>query len=333
MSANTEKTASGIGSFYIVDLVKKLFKAKNISALIYLFLNVGIIIYINYALTGILGESILYGVIFYAAAAFIALSPVGEFILRLTQGYSKIRDDKILSRLEPLFFEVLDRAKAKKTDYVIGDNICLYIKDDPDPNACAIGRRSVCVTTGLLSCSNEEIKAILGHEIGHLASHDTDLVLLITVGNFLISAIVTIFRIVIMIAQLFFSIILSIVGGSEGLLASIITTVSSFLTLLFVNLIMYIWTKLGILLVMHSSRKTEYEADAFACDLGYTDGLLSFFKKLDDTDGFTLNDKSMSFIDRMKEKTKVFAALSSSHPATKDRIQRILDATATPVSK
>ena len=317
--------------FYVANLAKQLFHTKNISALIYLFLNFALIFGLFWWMDSSIFTGLIAAVVIYGVSAIIALSPLGEFFLRISQDCRKFdpsrkKDVKLLNRLEPLFFEVIERAKRKNPELAIDDDINLYIKDDPDPNAFAIGRRTVCVTTGLLSYSDDQIKGILGHEIGHLATHDTELILLITVGNLFVSAVVTVIKVLIFICELLFNLIFAFVGGSEGTLGRIFSTMAGFMSLIFVNLVMYLWTKLGVLLVMHSSRNAEYEADKFSCNLGYTEGLLSFFEDLMDYEDYAKADSDKSFIDKLKEKTEVFAVLSSSHPATKKRIERIYQA-------
>lgn len=314
-------------NFYLFDLLKKLVLSKNIPALIYLILNIGVVAGIFYWLNGTI-EGIVFGVVLYAIAATIALSPVGECLLRFVQGCKKIEDDKVLSRLEPLFWEVVERARTKQTDCIIHEKITLYIKEDPEPNAFALGRKTVCVTTGLLEYSDEEIKGILGHELGHLATHDTDLVLLITVGNGIITAFLSIVRAILFIVNIMMTIILVFVGGSEGFLGRILTSIYTWLVLLCVNCVMWVWTQIGILLVMKSSRDAEYEADAFSCDLGYTEGLLTFFEKLVAFDDYSAvhGVGKKTLVERIKEKTEVFAALSDSHPKTQKRIARIREA-------
>lgn len=112
--------------FYLFDLIAKLFKSKNIPAILYLTLNIAIVSLIFYELFFKSPIAILYGVVVYLIAAVIAISPVGEWILRLTQGCSKLKTDNpkqlaILNRLEPLFVEVLNRARSKQVDYAISD--------------------------------------------------------------------------------------------------------------------------------------------------------------------------------------------------------------------
>ena len=217
---NQRRKHSKSSPFYVVNLAKQLFHAKNISALIYLFLNFALIFGLFYWLDNSVVTGLVAAVVIYGVSAFVALSPVGEWFLRLSQECRKFdsqrkKDVRILNRLEPLFFEVIERAKKKNPELAIDDDINLYIKDDPDPNAFAIGRRTVCVTTGLLDYSDDQIKAILGHEIGHLATHDTELVLLITVGNFFVSAVVTIVKVFIIICEVLFNLIFAFVGGSD----------------------------------------------------------------------------------------------------------------------
>ncbi len=52
----------------------------------------------------------------------------------------------------------------------------LYIIPKDTPNAFATGRSQrhaiVCITEGLLSLSDDEVEAVIGHEIGHIANHD-----------------------------------------------------------------------------------------------------------------------------------------------------------------
>ena len=54
----------------------------------------------------------------------------------------------------------------------------VFLMDSPQPNAFATGRNpqhaAVCATTGLMdSLSREEVAAVIGHELGHVANRDT----------------------------------------------------------------------------------------------------------------------------------------------------------------
>lgn len=310
------KISKKISSFYIVDLVKHLVAGKNWLALIYLVLNLVIVAMIPtflFSVVSVGASAISIGI--YIVIACLAISPVGETILRWQQGCKKIEDVEILNRLEPLFMEVKETAQRKHPDMQVSDKITLYIREDDDINAFALGRKTVCVTTGLLNCSDEQIKAVMGHEFGHLVTHDTDLILLITVGNFMIAATVTIIKLVILFWKLIFSLAGLVLGGSDGAIVRIGGAIATVLTILFVDLVMWIWTKIGVLLVMKSSRNAEYEADAFSCDLGYSEGLLSFLK--------LLQPAHVGGSKSVKSKLELFSVLSDSHPKTSLRIQRI----------
>ena len=295
-----------------VDFVKNLFHKKNIFAVIYLLLNVAIITLMMQLAEPNLWLCLLYSFLLYAATATIALSPVGEWVFRLCNGCKKIKDPEILNRLEPLFMEVKERAQTKHSDFIIDDKIKLYIRESDDVNAFAMGRRTICVTYGLLSLSDAQIKAVLGHEFGHLATHDTDLTLLITVGNFIISAVVTAIRVVLAIYNLIVSII-ALCMRKDGAILAVLNAIASFITTLCINGLMWLWTQLGVLLVMKTSREAEFEADAFSCDLGYSDALLSFFRAL----------SSMERREKNGKRGNIFAALAASHPDTAKRIARI----------
>lgn len=309
-----EEKKFDVSQLYIVDFAKNLFRKKNTFAIIYLAINVLIITLTVQMFEPNFWLALLYGLLIYTITATIALSPLGEWYFRWTNGCKKIVDPEILNRLEPLFMEVKERAQTKHTDFIIDDNIRLYICDDDSVNAFAMGRRTICVTYGLLSLSDEQIKAVLGHEFGHLASHDTELTLLVTVGNFIITVIVTIIRVILAV----YNLIIGLIGlfmGREGAIVSIMNAIAQFIATLCINGLMWLWTQLGILLVMKSSRNAEFEADAFSCDLGYSDGLLSFFRIL----------QGLERQAGKKERGNIFAALSSSHPDTSKRIARIVD--------
>ena len=306
-------------NFYLIDLLKNLFSSKNIMAILYLVLNlclIGAIGYLYY-------DGIFIGVpIFlalYLVIAFVALSPLGEVVLRSKAKCKRIKEDELLNRLEPLFFEVRDAALHKHPEMMIHPNAALYITDDPEPNAFALGRKTVCVTTGLLEFDDEEIKAVIGHELGHLSMHDTEMILLITVGNFIITTVANILILLTALFRIFIAVGLMFAGKFEGKAAyNLGSAIMSLITIVFINFLMFIWTNIGVWMVMKTSRNAEYEADAFSCDLGYTDGMLSFLGKLD---SFEIPYENLGFWER---KTEVFSILSDSHPATRKRIERIM---------
>lgn len=289
---------------YFVDLFKRLLKTKNIGVIIYLIINVyfvvvtfGILIPHSNTTVKIIG-----GILLYLLSIIIALSPFGEFILRYKAGCKEIKRIEYKEKLFPLFDEVY--RKAKELDSSLPDDVQLYMSNSKYPNAFATGRKTICITKGLLDLPDGEIKSIIAHEFGHLANKDTDLLLLITVGNFVVMLVFVIIRIIILTVGYG----VTIFSRSWG--AFITTRVIDFIYVGAFSL----WTWLGTMLVLHSSRKQEFEADKFAFDLGYGNELASGLDTIAQSD---------------YEIKGIFATLMSTHPETDDRIHRLQEMGAT----
>lgn len=296
---------------YIVDLVKRLTTKNNIPVLIYLILNVfvsGFLIYLFPLMFGNSPESFLpylaAGLIIYGISIVIALSPVGEFIIRLQTGCRKIKRVEQINFIEPLFREVYE--KAKKADPTIPDDIGLFINADEAPNAFATGRKTICMTEGLLHLPEEQIKATLAHELGHIAHKDTDLILLVSVGNLIVSAFIVFVRAIIGIIQLLFAIASLCDNSSTGTLNKALTALGNLLVTVFVGGLTKLWTKFGVWLVKKSTRANEFVADEFAFNIGYGEQLCAIL------DSITASDAK-----------GVFASLESNHLDNADRIAKL----------
>lgn len=290
-------------NLYITDFLKNVVRTSNTGVLIYFLLNTVIITAMFNFLTSNIFEALIYSTLIYGFWMVLALSPVGEFILRFQSGCTCIKRKDQFDYLDPLFREVY--TKAQKEDPSLPDNIRLYISNDSSQNAFATGRRTICITKGLLSASPEEIKAILAHEFGHISHHDTDLILTISVGGLAITIVQSIIRLSITILALIVD--LFCIFLPFGFLVSICTWISETVVGLIIDLLGFFWSKLGILLTMHSSKENEYEADEFSYRLGYGYQLCTFLE--------TITDDSMS--------KGLFANLVSSHPDTDLRIARL----------
>jgi len=280
---------------YLLDFFQKVIRKSNASIIIYLAINVLVIV-------GIFSngfsswQGIFIGVLAYIVSLALALSPIGEAILRWQLGAKPIQREDHLSRLMPLFNEVY--ARANEMDSNLPKDIKLYINKDMNRNAFATGRKTICLTRGILDSSDEEIKGVLAHEFGHLSNKDTDLILLITIGNLFTTAFFLIYRWTFLLIGYF-------VGIFYRSWTALIMTF--FIDVILVAL-MSLWTKLGIMLVMHSSRKNEFEADYFAHKLGY---------------GLPLIEVLNSFGDDIPYRKGIFATLVASHPDPDERIAKI----------
>ncbi|WP_409252125.1 zinc metalloprotease HtpX [Bacillus sp. SCS-153A] len=268
---------------YLLDFAKRLTKKQNMGIFIYLILNTILVM-------AIFGDPLL-GLTMYVISLALALSPFGEWILRVQQGCKPLSRKEHKERLMPLFNEVYQ--KAKEVDPSIPDDVKLFISNDRAPNAFATGRKTICLTKGILEFSDEEIKATLAHEFGHLSAKDTDFILVVTVGNMIVSALFVIYRLFVYF-----------VGGMFR---------NSFVVAFFIDVLlvgmMWLWTKFGTLLVMHSKRQNEYEADAFAHTCGYGEFLIYTLDHLNDYDlGATKG---------------LWANLASTHPDPDQRIGKL----------
>ena len=299
--------SSGSSGFYLFDFLTRMFRKSNISVIIYLILNVALVCgFTVLFVPDNIPLGIVIGIVLYLVSVTIALSPIGEWYLRFQTRCKKLKRAEDINRLEPIFREVY--AKAKQKDPSLNSSIQLYITDDDSPNAFATGRKTVCVTRGLLNMPDEQIRATLGHEFGHLAHKDTDLILLISVGNMFVNMLVTFFNIGLWFFDIITTIMCLFMGGEDGFITHLFMIFSRFLAVITVNLLLRIWTGLGTLLVMKSSRGNEFEADEFAFQLGYGDQLCALL------DYFSTHEQKASGL---------FAALASSHPDSHDRIARL----------
>ena len=116
---------------YFSNFLSSLTKKNNIPILIYLVLNVVIITLIFYGFLSSDGSTepnlwgcLLAAIIVYAISILIALSPVGEWILRVQNGCKKIKRKEQIAIVEPIFNEVY--AKAKEMYPELSDDITLY---------------------------------------------------------------------------------------------------------------------------------------------------------------------------------------------------------------
>jgi len=290
---------------YIIDLLKRIFSSSNVTILIYLILNIGIITAVVYYLYYIpLWQSLLIGLALYIASLIVALSPFGEWLVRVFNKCRRIKDENVINFLEPIFVEV--KKEAKRQAPSIPDDVNIFINESSEPFAFATGRKTICISYGLLSRPEEEIRATLAHEFGHIAHKDTDVLLMVTVGNLIVQIILIGIRLILAFIQIIMAFVSLLMGGEHGLVGGIFTILYQIAWTVTMGLITWIWNTLGMLLVMRACRDNEYIADSFACSLGYADGLCSMLNAVDNA-----------------QYKGLFASLVSSHPSKEDRIARI----------
>ncbi|MDO4943361.1 MAG: M48 family metalloprotease [Lachnospiraceae bacterium] len=297
----------GIRQIYFVDFLYRLVKKENIPLCIYLVLNVliiGGVMCVFFALPVLWG--MLAGLLVYIASIAVAVSPVGEMLLRYQTACKKIQNQQVIDRLYPIFSEVYE--KARIANPAISKDVRMFMNDEKCPNAFATGRRTICVTAGLLSLPDDQIKAALAHEFGHLSHRDTDRFLVVYIGNTIILLLGRLFQLGVIIFDVIMTIVAVVMNNEDSIFVLLFSKLSRWLTLFVINGLLAIWSRLGLLLTNKTSRENEYLADAFSCQLGFGEGLVTFFE----------------WIQKVEEKpVGLFAALAQDHPDTDKRIARV----------
>ena len=207
--------------------------------------------------------SIVYGI-----SIPLALSPAGEFILRLLENCREPYTEKEKTYLLPLFEEVYQ--DAKEVYPKLNKGIKLYIMDAMYVNAFAIGRKTVAVTKGAIETFTEdELKGILAHELGHMAYGHSKALLLSLIGNLFFSVIVWFFRFILRIFQIIANI------GAFFSFVGIIFAVFIFLLRFLADMSNFVFVSISQMLLALNSRQNEIQADKFAYEVGYGGDLIS----------------------------------------------------------
>jgi len=275
----------------IFDIAKNIFRQSSIGTIIFFILNASVIVAL-FADAGY--ESLLTILAIYIASIFIAFSPLGEWMLCFMVGARKMTRTDMRIRMIPLLEIVYNKAKRKTPN--LTNKIVLKIIYTPEPNAYAIGRRTICVTEGLFRMPDDVIQGILAHEVAHLAHRHSEIQLLIGGGNFIVTFFILAVKLV-AAAVAVFSLIFGYRQRSFG-----IVVVGMILAV-----IIWLWTRFCMLFLMWSIREKEYEADKYAAELGY---------------GFELA-KGLDAIGTSEPQESFLKALYSTHPNTHDRIGRL----------
>jgi len=251
---------------------------------------------IAWVFTGGTTKSFFICLFIYGIAMLIALSPVGEAILRFTTKAKEITTRKDKEYLLPIFLEVYKRALIEAPN--LSKNISLYISEDMSLNAFAVGRNTIVLNRGIIeTMSEDELRGILSHEFSHIINGDTKALLLSTIGN-------GFFSIFVLIADIFLRII-SYEAHKGGIAYMIFVGLIN----LFARATVFIISWIGVIILSINSRQNEYRADEFASKIGYGEQLLSALYILSEFD----SGQHMSFSEKLK----------ASHPYIRDRIGRL----------
>lgn len=234
---------------------KGILQSEKAGMLIYLVCNLAIIIVVFRTFIS-RQYGVQIGLITYSLSLLIAFSPLGETCIRLFGGCKRITREDQINKLEPIYHDAILR--ANKVNAKVNENIEVFISHDSNTVVKALGRRTLLISDGTLYRPDDEIKALLGHEIGHICNHDTDWIVMVTMGNFFVTAFFFILQVVVKTVNWIAKLI-----KPSRLLRALNIIINTIITG-----IMGAWTRFGKLLVNWSLRENEFKADEFVFNMG-----------------------------------------------------------------
>jgi heat shock protein HtpX len=247
-------------------------------------------------------KSLVIVLILYAVSLSIALSPLGEILLRFMENCRKPATEKEINYLSPIFEEVYQ--KAIEENPKLNKNIKLYIMDAMYVNAFAIGSKTIAVTQGAVETfSRDELKGIIAHEFGHINYGHTRALLLTYVGNMIFSALVFILHLILILLQT-----ISLIFTTRNIMNIIFYLLTSLFKALFL-VSLFLFVNVGDIILAFNSRAKEKEADTFAHTVGFGKQLIQSL--------YILQKISMN------KKAKLSERLKATHPHTAYRIQHL----------
>lgn len=278
------------------------FLKSNWAYLIWFAIYFSVAILTIYVFTNNLLQSFILAFIIYGTCIALALSPIGEFILRLIQGIKPIQTEQDREYLEPIFEEIY--TEAIKFTPELNSDIQLYISESMTVNAFAVGRKTIAVTRGAMyAFTTDELKGVLSHEFGHIANGDTKALLINVVGNGFFSLIIFVLRFIMLLIEK-----ISLAFSCKNVVIAVLAIIS-FLSRILVDLALIVFVFLGNVILSLNSRYSELLADEYAFQIGYGEELKNSL--------YILSKLSMS------EKMTLMERLTASHPYTTARIEKL----------
>lgn len=252
--------------------------------------------YISFKILGGTIETFFNLIIIYLVTIFIAFSPTGEKLLRLLNNVRPLETSKEKEYILPLFEEVYEQAKSKNK-YLNKIEICVI--DNMTVNAIAIGKHTIAVTKGAMQTFTEdELKAVMAHEVAHIVHEDTTARLYAIIGNGIFTIILFIYKLILFI----FECINETVSRNKNVLSFFIALIRFIL-----EISTFLFTFSLQIVMMTNSRKNEINADKFSYDLGYDREMIESLYLLEK---ISLGDNST-----------IIQKMTASHPRITKRIE------------
>lgn len=252
--------------------------------------------YISFKILGGTIETFFNLIIIYLVTIFIAFSPTGEKLLRLLNNVRPLETSKEKEYILPLFEEVYEQAKSRNK-YLNKIEICVI--DNMTVNAMAIGKHTIAVTKGAMQTFTEdELKAVIAHEVAHIVHEDTTARLYAIIGNGIFTIILFIYKLILFI----FECINETVSRNKNVLSFFIALIR-----FIVEISTFLFTFSLQIVMMTNSRKNEFNADKFSYDLGYDREMIEALYLLEK---ISLGDNST-----------IIQKMTASHPRITKRIE------------
>lgn len=237
--------------------------------------------------------------IIYVAFLLIGFSSLGEKLLQLLNHVRPLETKREIEYLQPLFEEVYLHTKEVYTYKLPNIQICII--DNMTVNAMALGRHTIAVTKGAMKTFTEdELKAVMAHEMAHIVYGDTIASLYTLIGNGFFSAFVLFARFCLLLLDW----LQNVFTKKRGFLSSFI-----FLIRLLFEAVIFIFN-FGLQVILSvNRRKNEFWADGFSYSIGYDTDMIEALYLLEK---ISLGDNST-----------IIQKMTASHPRITLRIKML----------
>ena len=248
----------------------------------------------------------LFSLVFGMGGSFISLY-MSKWMAKKMAGVKVIQSPS--NEFEKWYFNVVEK-QSQRLDIKIPE---IGIFESPQPNAFATGSSKnnslVALSTGLINNMNKnEVEAVIGHEMSHVANGD---MVTLTLIQGIINAFVIFFSRV--IGHFVDRVILKNERGYG---------IGYFVTVIFAQIILAI---LASVIVCWFSRRREFRADFGGAQLTSKESMISSLKTLEKFSAAKLPDQMLAFGISNKGQSSTLKKLFSTHPPLSKRITALQD--------
>lgn len=288
------------------------FQVVNIGLIISLLIN----FFVSFVFVSLFISDFVVGIgitlLIYVCSIGILYTPIGDWWYRKIVLNLREPNEVEKGRLMPIYNEVYERVLTVVPN--LSRDIKIFIYDDDDINAFAIGLKTIAVHRGMLinNIYDNEIAAILGHEFAHIVNGDTFCTILAVQSNAIVSVFRTVFSFLMIVVAKFIgfcvALLFETVESAENGFKIVDACVRGINWL--IDKFVLIFVFISVIIAQYSRRQHELAADNFVDRLGYGQYMIHFFQRYEGMDS-TSNMFSFSHL------------LYGTHPSMKIRISNL----------